>query len=226
VNWARADDVSKRRRLGLSDLPRDVALRGPLLGAPRCHARAHFRGPCCGPFRRLGCLPVADHPLVGGLGLLGELAPGLAHPLAGGPHAGSRALQRRGAGGDLEQPQLLGGQRRLPVGVVLAAREQAPEQDRELARRGNDGLAVAAAGADPLVEGAQRPGLTDNAACRLDQRPARGRRPPLGDPAAAGRLAARLANPRVKPEIGDQLPRAAKPADVADRGETTPRRSR
>jgi hypothetical protein len=65
----------------------------------------------------------------------------------------------------------------------------------------------------------QRAGLTDNAPCRLDQRPARRRRPALGDPAAAGGLAAGLADSRVKPEIGDQLPRAAKPADVADRGQ-------
>ena len=74
---------------------------------------------------------------------MGELALGLAHPLAGGPDAGLLALERRGARGDLEQPELLGGQRRLLVGVVLAAGEQTPEQDRELARRGNDCLAVA-----------------------------------------------------------------------------------
>jgi hypothetical protein len=76
--------------------------------------------------------------------------------------AAALALLRRGAGGDLEQAQLLGGQRRLLVGVVLAAREQTPGQRRELARRSDDGLAVAAAGADPLVEGVQRAGLTDD----------------------------------------------------------------
>ena len=107
-------------------------------------------------------LPVADGALVGGLRLLGELFLGLAHPLAGGPGAGGLALARRGAGGDLEPAELLGGQRRLLVGVVLAPVEQAPEQHGELARGGDDRLAVAAAALDPLIERAQRPGLLNN----------------------------------------------------------------
>jgi hypothetical protein len=101
---------------------------------------------------------------------LGELALGLAHPLARRPDAGRLAFARRGARGDLEPPQLLGGQRRLLVGVVLAAGEQTPEQDRELARRSDDGFSVAAAGADALIERVQRAGLTDSAPGRLDQR--------------------------------------------------------
>jgi hypothetical protein len=48
----------------------------------------------------------------------------------------------------------LGGQRRLLVGVVLAAVEQAPEQDSELAGGGDDRLAVPAAAHDALIEGA------------------------------------------------------------------------
>jgi hypothetical protein len=64
---------------------------------------------------------------------LGELAFGVAHPFAGGPQAGALAFPRRGAGGDFEQPELLGGQRGLLVGVVLLAGEQAPGQARELA---------------------------------------------------------------------------------------------
>ena len=40
---------------------------------------------------------------------MGELLLGLAHPLAGGPHAGGLALAG-GAGGDLESPQLQLGQ--------------------------------------------------------------------------------------------------------------------
>ncbi len=50
--------------------------------------------------------PVGDRAFVGGLGLRGELLLGLAHPLAGGPHACGFALQRRRAGFDLEPPEL------------------------------------------------------------------------------------------------------------------------
>ena len=93
---------------------------------------------------------------------MGEVTLCRAHLLPGRPRSGGLALQRRGAGADLKQSQLLSGQRRLLVSVVLAACEQAPEQDRQLARRGDDGLSVAAAGSDPLIEGAQRAGLTDD----------------------------------------------------------------
>jgi hypothetical protein len=72
-------------------------------------------------------------------------------------------LGLRGAGGELEAAQLLLGQRRLAIGVVLAAGEHAPEQAGELAGAGDDGDLVAAAGADALVEGAQRAGLTHRA---------------------------------------------------------------
>ncbi len=84
---------------------------------------------------------------------------------------------------------------------------------------GDDGLAVAAARAQALVEGAQRAGLPDHRPGRLDQRPAGRGRAALGDPAAAGELCAGLAHARIKPEIGDQRPRAAEPADIADRGQ-------
>ena len=76
--------MSKSRLLGLWPAAR-LALRGPDLCAPRCHARAHVRGPGRLRLRRRCCLPVADHPLVGGLGLLGELALGGAHLLRGSP---------------------------------------------------------------------------------------------------------------------------------------------
>jgi len=114
-------------------------------------------------------VPVADGAGVGSLGLLGELALGRAHRLVGGPDAG-RALVARSAGRELEPAQFLARQRRLGEGVVLFAAEQAPEQARELARGGDDGDLVAAAGADTLVEGAQRPGLADRAPARLDER--------------------------------------------------------
>ena len=84
------------------------------------------RPPCCG-------LPVVDGAFVGALGLEGELAFGLAHRVVGRPDVAA-ALPARGAGGELEAAHLLLGQRRLGEGVVLAAREQAPEQARELAR--------------------------------------------------------------------------------------------
>jgi hypothetical protein len=71
---------------------------------------------------------------------------GLAHLLAGGECAGSLALPRGGAGADLEQSHFLGGQRGLLVGVLLVAREQAPGQDRELARDGDDGDLVSRTG--------------------------------------------------------------------------------
>src|SRR5918995_7363196 len=91
---------------------------------------------------------VGDDRPVAGLGLPGELALWRAHLLARRPGPGRLALVRRRAGADLEQAQLLGRQRRLPVGVVLAARQQAPEQRRELARGGDDGELAAAPAAD------------------------------------------------------------------------------
>ena len=119
------DDELKSRRRGSEPAAR-LALRGPDMRAPLSRSRPSFRR----------CrLPVGDRPRVGGLGLLGELALGVAHLLPRRPDAGVGALQRRGAGADLEQPQLLGGQRRLRVGVVLAAGEQAPEQARRACAR-------------------------------------------------------------------------------------------
>jgi hypothetical protein len=81
--WARVDDVSKRRRQGLVVCRATLPFEG-LLCAPRCHARAHLRWRGRLALLRPGRLPVRDHSLVGGLGLLGELALCLAHPLAGG----------------------------------------------------------------------------------------------------------------------------------------------
>src|SRR5215216_2607918 len=177
------------------------------LCAPRCYARARLPRRCC--------LPVGDDSLVGGLGLLGELALCGAHLLARRPGPRRRALQRRRAGADLEQAQLLGRQRGLPVGVVLAAREQRPEQRRELARAGDDGDLVAAAGADPLVERVQWAGLLNDRPGRLNERPARRGRALLGDPSALGRCAAGLVDARVQAEVADQLARCREAADLA-----------
>ena len=62
-----------------------------------------------------------DHPLVGGLGLAGEFALGVAHQLVGGPDPGGAPGVLRGAGGDLQAAELLAGQRGLLVGVVLCS---------------------------------------------------------------------------------------------------------
>jgi len=124
-------------------------------------------------------VPVADGAGVGSLGLLGELALGRAHRLVGGPDAG-RALVARSAGRELEPAQFLARQRRLGEGVVLFAAEQAPEQARELARGGDDGDLVAAAGADtcrrspPTPPDRRAPGFapnSSNAAGVVDIRP-------------------------------------------------------
>ena len=53
--------------------------------------------------------------------------------------------------------------------VVLAAGEHAPEQAGELAGAGNDRDLVATAGADALIEGAQRAGLTHGAPGGFDE---------------------------------------------------------
>ena len=119
-------------------------------------------------------LPVFDDPLVGGLGLLGELALGLADRDVAAPDPAGRLGVLRRAGGDLQPAQLALGQRRLLVGVVLTAREHAPEQDRELAGGRDDRLAVTAARARAVIEGVQRTGLQDDAPGGLDQRPAGG----------------------------------------------------
>src|SRR5215218_5304857 len=97
--------------------------------APRCRAGALLL--------RLGALPVGDGALVSGFGLTRERAFGFAHPLPGRPDSGVGALERRRAGADLEQAQLLLRQRGLLVGVVLLAAEQAPAQAGELAGRRN-----------------------------------------------------------------------------------------
>src|SRR3954453_11899448 len=118
VRLGASDDESKGR-LGPWGLPRDLLFRGAIRCAARCRARASV-------------LPVLDGALVGALGLEREFAFGLAHRLVGAPDVAA-ALAARGAGGELEAAHLLGGQRQVGAGVVLAAAEQAPEQTRELA---------------------------------------------------------------------------------------------
>jgi hypothetical protein len=95
----------------------------------RCHARARLRGS--------RCLPVADRAPVGVLGLRGDRALGVAGlPVAGAVAGADLALARRCSGGELELSDLAARQRGLSEGVVLLARELAPEATRELARGG------------------------------------------------------------------------------------------
>ena len=102
-------------------------------------------------------LPVLDEAAVGELGLGGEL---LVEPvlLLGGPDADPLALLAFGAGHQLEPADLLAGERGAGEGVVLAAAEHVPGDHGELAGDRDGGDVAAAAGGDPLVEGAQRPG--------------------------------------------------------------------
>jgi hypothetical protein len=60
------------------------------------------------------------------------------------------------------------GQRWRGVGVVPAAGEHAPEQDRELPGGRHDRLAVPAPAAGALIERVQRPGLVDRGPRGLD----------------------------------------------------------
>ena len=116
----------------------------------RCAARCRAR-------TLLARLAVVDRAFVGALGLECELAFGFAHRVVGRPDAAA-ALPARRAGLQFEAAHLLLGQRRLREGVVLAAREQAPEQACELAGAGDDRDRVPAARLDALIEAGDRPG--------------------------------------------------------------------
>jgi hypothetical protein len=133
-----------------------------------------------------------------------EVAFGVAHRQVGRPDVAA-ALPARGAGGELEAAHLLFGQRRLGVGVILAAREQAPEQARELARRGDDGDRVPALGLDALIEGGDRAGLADGRPARLDERVTRAARSLPGDVAVVGGSGAGLFDLGVEAEVSGQL---------------------
>ena len=137
-----AGDDELKRRVWDRCLAALLAALTALRCASRCRARARLR--------RLSGVPVTHGARVGGLGLVGELALGFADGFVGVPDAGGLGRVARVPGGELEAPQLLAGQRRLGVGVVLLAREQAPEQAGELARGGDNRDRVPAARADAL----------------------------------------------------------------------------
>ena len=160
--WVGAGDDELKRRVWDRRPAALLAALTALRCASRCRARARLV--------RLGGVPVAHAAGVGDLGLARELALGLADGVVGVPDAGGLGRVALVAGGELEAAQLLAGQRRLLVGVVLFAREQAPEQAGELACGRDDRDGVAAAGADALVEGVQRAGLADRRPARLDER--------------------------------------------------------
>ena len=131
----------------------------------------------------------------------------------------SRPPWQRGAPAVISRRRIfLLGQRRLGVGVVLAAREQAPEQAGELAGGGDDRDRVPAAGLDALVERGDRAGLADGRPARFDERVAGAARALLGDVAVVGRRVAGLADLGIQAEVGGQLAAICEAADVADGG--------
>ncbi len=104
-------------------------------------------------------LLVGDHPLVGHFGLLSESPFGVPDRLVGAPDASGGLGPRGGAGGQLELTLLFLDQRGALVGVILAAGQHAPNQDRELAGGRDDRLAVTPPSAGPFIKRPQRTGL-------------------------------------------------------------------
>jgi len=136
-----------------------------------------------------------DEPAVGELGLGGKL---LVEPvlLLRHPDADPLSLLVSGAGHQLEPAQLLAGERGAGEGVVLAAGEHVPGDDGELAGDGDGGDVAAAAGGDPLMEGAQGAGCTAGVPGCFDEHVSGLARALFGDAAVAGRLAAGLVHAR------------------------------
>src|SRR5271167_3739434 len=114
-------------------------------------------------------MPVAYRACVGDLSLTSELALGVADRVVGAPDASGLGGVALRAGGDLQAPELLSGERWLGVGVVLLAGEQAPEQARELSGGCHDRHRVTAARTYALIERVQRTGLADRGPTRLHQ---------------------------------------------------------
>src|SRR6266571_7474182 len=105
-------------------------------------------------------LPVGDEDLVGALGLPGclpFLVPGLLAAVGRGGQAAG-AAPGWCSGGELELAALEGDQAGAGEGVVLIAGRQVPDQDGQLPGGRDDRGVIAAAGADALAGGAQRPG--------------------------------------------------------------------
>src|SRR6266545_6813167 len=112
--------------------------------APRCGTRALDRR-----------LPVLDEAAVGEFGLGGELLVEVVL-LSGREDAVPFSFLAFGAGCELELADLLAGGRGAGEGVVLASAEHVPGDHGELACDRDGGDVAAAAGGEPLVEGAQR----------------------------------------------------------------------
>src|SRR5215207_9360024 len=110
-------------------------------------------------------------------------------------------------------------------GEATAARRRSPPPWRAAAKTARRACAPSPpgrpgdrAGPQTLIEGAQRTRGANHDPGRLAEHVAGGRRAPLGDLAVARRGLAGLANPGVEPDVGDELSRCRKAADVADRG--------
>jgi hypothetical protein len=159
-----------------------------------------------------------DESAVGEFGLRGEV---LVEPvlLFGDPDADPFPLLAFGAGCELELADLLAGERGAGEGVVPAAGEHVPGDHDEFARDRDGGDVGAAAGGDPLVEGAQWAGCAGGVPGSFDQHVPCLAWSLLADSPVPGRLGTGLAYARVEAEVADQLPRAREAADLADRRE-------
>jgi putative transposase len=158
----KADDVKRLKELEVesaqfeADRGRsDAGGRGAEEDVEGTDERSSPRG-CRGRRGSGVALPVGDGLFVSGLGVLGELALGSAALLAVEVMLASTGTAAGVAGFELDGPDLLRQGGREGVGVVLFADEQVPEQRGHLAGGRDDRDRMPTAGADTLVERAQR----------------------------------------------------------------------
>ena len=120
-------------------------------------------------------------------------------------------------GGQFDITHFPGVQGGTNPGVVFVPAQHVPDQDRKLAGSGDRGDVLPTASSDPQEEGSQRAWDARGDPSSLDQHAAGVSAASLGDAAAMHRAGSRLVHARVQPEVADQLLRAGKTFDVADR---------
>ena len=153
------------------------------------------------------------------LGLAGEIDLPVAQRLdvVGVGRPAPVPLLVRPTGLQLHGAQLVGHKCRARPEVVLLLGEQVPAEHGQLARDGDRGDLVAAAGADADEEGVQRA----RGFCRrprgLHQHRPGVAAPDLADPPMVSGAEPRLAHTRIEAEVAHQLLRAREAGDVADR---------
>src|SRR5207249_11485941 len=106
--------------------------------------------------------------------------------------------------------------RRSTVCVRLGPAQEVPGDDGQLPGDRDDRDVPAATGGDPLGERAQRTSSPGRDPGCLDEDLTGDRGALLADPAVAGGVLARLADPRIEPEIRDQPARRREAVDVTD----------